>query len=381
LEKFVLRELKNVDNEKELAAIGFDGSYRFRAVEKFEHKLLKIFGLTPAQANILKQTALSVGADCMTHRDVITGLVESSDAILIGNISELKKISQKLLHQPFGLKMLAEQLLGFCKKFEKSQTKLVGILNLTEDSFSDGGEYLDVEAAKHRLLTLVEEGADMIDIGAESTRPNAKEISADVQISRLLPIIDFAVNEDIQIPISIDTRSAKVAKEVLKRGDFIINDVSGLDYDADMINSVGNARGLIIQHSTGTPNAMQQNVVNGDIMDEIYFSLKKKINIAREKGVQNIIIDPGIGFGKTRAQNFEILKRFNELEPLGCPIMLGVSRKSLLGMQNSANDKKDIMTLAVSSPLIERGVSYLRVHNVGLHREYIKIISEIKKNA
>ena len=376
MDKFLLRELKNIDNEKELAAIGFDGSYRFRAVEKFDTRLLKVFGLTSAQANILKQTALSVGADCMTHREVITGNIDVSDAILVGNTSALKKIAQKLLHQPFRLKILAEQILGFCKKNEKSLTKLVGVLNVTEDSFSDGGEFLDIEAAKNRLLKLVEDGADMIDIGAESTRPNAKEISAEVQISRLMPIIDFIVNECIQIPISIDTRNSEVAREVLKHGDFIINDVSGLDYDVEMINVVANAQGLIIQHSTGTPEVMQKNVVKGDIMDEIYFSLQKKVDFAREKGVQNIIVDPGIGFGKTKEQNFEILKRFNELESLGCPIMLGLSRKSLLGMQNESNEKKDVMSLALSSPLIERGVSYLRVHNVGLHREYIKIISE-----
>lgn len=376
MDKFLLRELKNINNEKELAAIGFDGSYRFRAVEKFDTRLLKVFGLTSAQANILKQTALSVGADCMTHREVITGNIDVSDAILVGNTSALKKIAQKLLHQPFRLKILAEQILEFCKKNEKSLTKLVGVLNVTEDSFSDGGEFLDIEVAKNRLLKLVEDGADMIDIGAESTRPNAKEISAEVQISRLMPMIDFIVNEGIQIPISIDTRNAEVAREVLKHGDFIINDVSGLDYDVEMINVVANAQGLIIQHSTGTPEVMQKKVVKGDIMDEIYFSLQKKVDFAREKGVQNIIVDPGIGFGKTKEQNFEILKRFNELESLRCPIMLGVSRKSLLGIQNESNEKKDVMSLALSSPLIERGVSYLRVHNVGLHREYIKIISE-----
>ena len=374
--EFVLRELKNIDYDKELEAIGFDSSYRFRAVEKLDSRLIKVYNLSPAQANIIKQTAISIGADCMTHREVITGNVDQSDVIITANTAELKKISQKLLCQPFKLKLLAEQLLNHCNKKEKIKTKLVGVLNITEDSFSDGGEFLELDLAKKQFMKLVEDGADMIDIGAESTRPRSNPVDAKTQLSRLLPILEFALGEGIQLPISVDTRSAKVAKEVLKLGEFIINDVSGLKYDKSMLDVLAERNaGVIIQHSIATPDVMQDAPVEGDVMERIVFDLREQVALARKNGVKNIIVDPGVGFGKTREQCLEILRRFEELEILGCPIMLGLSRKSFLNMPTASNEEKDIMSLALSAPLIERGVEYLRVHNIKPYREYIKIIS------
>ena len=166
---FILRELKNCDIKNELKQVGFDKSYIHKAVEKFDYKNIKIYSLTPAQANILKQTAISVGADCATHREVITGKIEKSNCILGASKSQIKKIAEKLKFQPFKLKELGELLVS--ENNNEDKVKLVGILNITENSFSDGGLYNDFEKAKEHLLQMINDGADIIDIGAESTKP------------------------------------------------------------------------------------------------------------------------------------------------------------------------------------------------------------------
>ena len=372
---FILRKLKNTDIETELHRIGFDKSYASKAVEKFDYKNIKIYSLTPAQANILKQTAISVGADCATHREVITGKIEKSDCILGASSSQIKKIAEKLKFQPFKLKELGQQLL--LEKFQEHIVKLVGILNLTENSFSDGGLYNDFEKSKEHLLQIINEGADIIDIGAESTKPYSSAVSDKEQLEKLLPVIDFAKGK---ITISIDTRSSQVAEECIKAGADIINDVSGFDYDEKMPDVIAKYNvPVIIQHSKGTPENMQDSPKYNDLMEEIFFNLRNKINLAHSKGIEKIITDPGIGFGKTQKNNFEIIKRSDELHSLGYPVMLGISRKSLLGIQNDDNESKDIYTLALNAIAIEHKVDYLRVHNVALHKKLLELLENFEK--
>lgn len=378
---FVLREIKKTNIENELKKIGFDKSYTHKAKEKFEYKNIKIYSLKPAMANIIKQTSLSVGCDCATHREVITGKIENSDCILGGSVSQIKKVAEKLKFQPFGLKKLGEELEKFCPPLARGQksvisrrgTQLVGILNLTPNSFSDGGMYNDFERAKEHLLELINDGADIVDIGAESTKPYSKAVPAKEQLEKLIPIIDFAKEK---IPLSIDTRSSEVAEACLNAGANIINDVSGFDYDEKMADIIAKYNvPVIIQHSKGTPENMQNSPVYADLMEEIFLNLRKKVDFARSKGIENIIIDPGIGFGKSREDNFEIIRRVEEFESLGCPIMLGISRKSLLNMQNADNFDKDIYTTAIDALAIERNVDYIRVHNVKMHKKLIDLMS------
>ena len=378
---FVLREIKKTNIENELKKIGFDKSYTHKAKEKFEYKNIKIYSLKPAMANIIKQTSLSVGCDCATHREVITGKIENSDCILGGSVSQIKKVAEKLKFQPFGLKKLGEELEKLCPPLaggpksviSRRGTQLVGILNLTPNSFSDGGVYNDFERAKEHLLELINDGADIVDIGAESTKPYSKAVPAKEQLEKLLPIIDFAKGK---IPLSIDTRSSEVAEECLNAGANIINDVSGFDYDEKMADIIAKYNvPVIIQHSKGTPENMQNSPVYTDLMEEIFLNLRKKVDFARSKGIENIIIDPGIGFGKSREDNFEIIRRVEEFESLGCPIMLGISRKSLLNMQNADNFDKDIYTTAINALAIERNVDYIRVHNVKMHKKLIDLMS------
>lgn len=368
---FVLKEIKNSNMPDELVRVGFDKSYIHKGSEKFEYKNIKIYSLNPAQANIIKQTALTVGSDCATHREVITGKAELSDCILGGSISQLKKVADKLKFQPFGLKVLGEKINQFLTAKTFNKTQIVGILNVTENSFSDGGLYNDLEKAKEHLNEMIKEGADIIDIGAESTKPYSKAVSAEKQLEKLLPIIDYAKDK---CNISIDTRSAKVAEECINAGASIINDVSGLEYDEKMVEVISKyGVKIIIQHSLGSPENMQNNPSYESLIDEIYISLKNKIDLALSKGIkkENIIIDVGIGFGKRREENFELIRRIEEFNGLGCPIMLGVSRKSLLNMPDEDNYTKDIFTVALNTIAIEKKVNYLRVHNVKLHRQLL----------
>ena len=377
---FILKEITNTDIQKELNSIGFDKSYVHKAWEKFEYKNIKIFGLTLPQANILKQTALSVGADCATHRETITGKVETTDCILGGSLSQLEKIADKLSRQPFGLKNLGTEIINL-KKHNSSKTKIVGILNITPDSFSDGGKYNDFENAITHLKNLIDDGADIIDIGAESTKPGSQTVSAEKQLSKLLPILNY-INTNLKNKpiISIDTRDSKVAEECLKAGANIINDISGFNYDKKMPDVIAkyNAK-VIIQHSLGMPETMQDNPEYTNLMDDIFLALKTKIKLATSKGIEkeNTIIDPGIGFGKTREQNFEIINRIEELYSLGCPVMLGISRKSLLNMTEADNLTKDIYTVALNTLAVNKKVDYIRVHNVKLHKSLLEMLPSI----
>lgn len=388
MDNFVLKEIKNADMLSELEKIGFDKSYLHNAKNKYQYKNIKIYNLSVPQANILKQTAIAFGADCAVHREVITGKVEKTDCILGGSFSQLEKIAQKLRKQPFKLKELAdliEQNLEFklpemkigTTVFNFKKPYLVGVLNLTTDSFSDGGEFFEFDNACERLKELVNEGADIIEIGAESTKPSSVPVSAENQLDKLLPILKFVSDNKINIPISVDTRSAAVAKKCVQAGASIINDVSGLEFDGDMAKTVAELEvPVIIQHSKGTPENMQENPCYDSLMDEIFLNLKGKIDFAVSQGMkkENIIIDGGIGFGKRREHNFELIRRIEELNSLKCPVMLGVSRKSLLNMQDKSNEAKDIFTLALNSLLIEKNVNFIRVHNVKLHRQLIDLL-------
>ncbi len=377
MKNFIIKEICTNEMTQELERIGFDKTYTTQGALKFKYKNIKIYSLTNPQANILKQTALSVGADCATHREVITAKVEKSDCILGGSISQLKKISSKLAFQPFGLKALGEEIEKFISCKKSGKTKIVGILNLTPDSFSDGGEFLDYEKAKEHFQYMVTSGADIIDIGAESTRPYSTPVSGKAQIERIIPILKFAKENGILIPLSVDTRSAEVAEKCILEGAQIINDVSGFDYDKDMADVIAKyGVKVVIQHSLSDPQTMQINPHYESLTDEIYLKLKEKVDFALSKGIakENIIVDPGIGFGKTREDNFEIIRRIEEFYGLGCEVMLGVSRKSLLGMSEETNEIKDIFTVALNTLAVEKKVDYIRVHNVSLHKKLLECL-------
>ena len=376
---FLVKKLSNTNIEQELINIGFDKTYTHTAKDKFEYINFKIFNLTPAQANIIKQTAISVGTDCGTHREVITGKIENSNCILGGSLSQIKKISEKLQRQPFGLKILGQILEEKTKIKLPEKTQLMGVLNVTTNSFSDGGDFYDFDKSIEHLKQLIDDGADIIDIGAESTKPYSKPVSSNDQLKKLEPILNYIKTHNIKTPITIHTRSSVVAKRCIELGADIINDVSGFDFDNNMVNVLAqnpNTK-IVIQHSQGSPEIMQNNPTYSNLMDEIYTKLKNKVDFAinNEIKIENIIIDPGIGFGKTKEDNFEILRRWKELKTIGCPVLIGISRKSLLDMPQATNEEKDIYTLALDSILMNENIDILRVHNVKMHKKISSILN------
>jgi dihydropteroate synthase len=247
------------------------------------------------------------------------------------------------------------------------RTHIMGILNVTPDSFSDGGKYFDSELAIERGIQMTEDGADIIDIGAESTRPGAEPVSAGEELQRIIPVLDGLLKQ-LDVLISVDTYKSSVAEAVLKAGAHLINDISGLRFDPKMSEVVAKYQvPVIIMHIKGQPRNMQQNPYYDDLIGEIYEYLAEGIQLAEGAGIkqENIIIDPGIGFGKRLMDNYEILRRLNELKGLGCPILIGPSRKSFIGrVLDLPIDQRLEGTIAAVAIGIQNGAHIVRVHDV-----------------
>ncbi|MFH0838905.1 MAG: dihydropteroate synthase [Candidatus Omnitrophota bacterium] len=248
----------------------------------------------------------------------------------------------------------------------------MGILNITLDSFSDGGLYLRKEDAIKKACQLEEQGAHVIDIGGESSRPNAKAISIKEELKRILPVIKKLVKM-INIPISVDTYKSEVARCALEEGATLINDIYALRYDrklADVITKYNVP--VILMHMRGAPHNMQLDPQYKDVVKDIVVFLKERINAAKTLGIKenNIIIDPGIGFGKTKEHNLEILNRLEEFKALNRPLMIGTSRKSFIGKVLSVDTDKRIFGTAASVAVsILKGAHIIRVHDVGEMRD------------
>jgi len=247
------------------------------------------------------------------------------------------------------------------------KTLIMGILNLTPDSFSDGGQYNDLDLAVERAVEMEKAGADMIDIGAESSRPGSQRISEEEEKNRLIAILERII-EATSVPISIDTYKSSVAEEALQRGASIINDISGLQYDRNMAATAAKySAPVVIMHIQGRPETMQENPSYQNLLFEIKKYIWDGVQLAREAGIpeEQIIIDPGIGFGKKQIHNLKILNRLESFKELGYPILIGTSRKSLIKYVNKDEvDDRLFGTAATASASILRGANILRVHDV-----------------
>ena len=255
-------------------------------------------------------------------------------------------------------------LKGKLMSFEKP--RIMGILNLTPDSFFDGGKYTDQGAALAHAAQLLSDGADIIDIGAYSTRPGAQEIDAQEEIRRAVPLIEAIRQEFPEAILSIDTFRAEVAAACIQAGAHMINDVSGGTLDSLMFETVAKLQvPYILMHMRGTPKTMQSLTDYEDVVNDVAYFLGERIAQLRSLGVKDIILDPGYGFAKTIEQNYELLLRVNELHYLGFPILGGISRKSMIYKKiHSSPDQVLAGTTALNTLLLERGVQLLRVHDV-----------------
>jgi dihydropteroate synthase len=261
------------------------------------------------------------------------------------------------------------------------RTLLMGILNVTPDSFFDGGRFLEPEAAVAQALKLVEEGADMLDLGAESSRPGAHLVTAPEELKRLLPVL-ARVRAEVSVPLSIDTVSSEVATKCLEAGADIINDVSGLKRSGpDMAKVVKKfGAGIILMHSRGTPETMQTLTEYGEVVPEVLRELRESVNLATNAGVEReqILIDPGLGFAKTAEQNLEILKQIDAFHGLGFPLLVGPSQKSFVGKVTGREVKdRSFGTAACVAACVRGGVQILRVHDVGAMRDVILMTEAI----
>jgi len=263
------------------------------------------------------------------------------------------------------------------------RTRIMGILNVTPDSFSDGGLFSDAGKALSHARNLAAAGADIIDIGGESTRPGSEPLAEDEELRRILPLIE-RLSKELTVPLSVDTYKAAVAERALDAGASIVNDISGLRFSPDMAKVVADhGAAVIIMHIKGTPRNMQENPVYGDVIGEIIAYLEEGIAIAERAGVDrnNTLIDPGIGFGKTLEHNLEILNRLDEFRTLGRPIVLGTSRKKFIGkvLDIPVPEQRDEGTAATVALGIERGASIVRVHDVAHMVRIVRMTDAIVK--
>lgn len=255
----------------------------------------------------------------------------------------------------------------------KHHTYIMGILNATPDSFSDGGNYNHVDKALFRVETMIKEGMDLLDIGGESTRPGYRMISEEEEIERVVPVIE-AVKGRFDVPVSLDTYKAKVAKVGIEAGADMINDIWGLLYDADMADVIAKANvACCLMHNKEEANYH-------DFMEDVKSDLYRSIDLAEKAGIgkHKIMLDPGVGFGKTYEQNLEVIHRIGELKTLGYPVLLGTSRKSVIGLTLDLPVEERLNgTLATSAYGIMQGCSFLRVHDIKEHRQLITMMEAI----
>ncbi len=344
---------------------------------------LRVEGLSAPAANILKQEMLARGGDAVTHRETITAKAPRGAAIIFGTRRELLDVARRLGAQPFGLAAAGRAIRGLLESpppgplvlgahtFPPERTLVVGVLNVTPDSFSDGGRWLDPAAALARAEEMLGEGADLLDVGSVSTRPGAAAVDGAEELRRVLPVLDGLAARGA--PVSIDTSTPEVAEAACARGAVLVNDVTGLRRSPALAEIAARAgAGICVMHMRGAPPTMQEDVHYDDLVGEVMAVLAAGVARAREAGVPaaSIIVDPGIGFGKSGAQNLVLLRRLGELRTLGQPVLVGTSRKSFLGALAADGgvpapaDDRLAGSLATATAAVLAGARLVRAHDV-----------------
>ncbi len=257
---------------------------------------------------------------------------------------------------------------------------IMGVLNITPDSFSDGGQYLTIDKAISRAQLMIDQGADMIDIGGESSRPNASQVSIDEEAGRVIPVIE-ALSKLINVPISIDTSKAKIMQLAIEAGASMINDVRALQSKSSLEIVASTAKDVCLMHMQGDPKTMQNNPIYTDVIDEIKHFFEQRIEACINAGIsQNkIIIDPGFGFGKTLNHNLEILRRLNEFKSFGLRILVGISRKSMIGsmLNNRNTDGRTIGSVTAAIIASQNGANIVRVHDILETKDAFKVLQSV----
>ena len=359
------------------------------------HLNLKVEGIEPRTANLLKQELLSLGGDVAVDGRGLDCSAKQTDALLMGTQKHFEKLILKLESYP-NLHPLGQSIKETLKNISRThysircrkgtlilgkRTLLMGVLNITPDSFSDGGLFFDKEKAIAHGLKMVEEGADILDIGGESTRPGSKPLELEEELRRVIPVIE-SLAEKVDVPISIDTYKSIVAQKAIEAGAQMINDISGLHFDQSLAKiAVKEDVPIVLMHIRGTPETMQKDVHYNSLFSEILLYLKDSVQRAESAGLDphQIIVDPGIGFGKTIEDNLLIIKNLNEFRVLGKPILLGTSRKAFIGkiLNTEVRDRLEgtLSTIAIG---VLNGAHIIRSHDVPQAKKAIAVADAIR---
>jgi dihydropteroate synthase len=388
----------SAEAERELAAIHVDPFNIRNMAPKMVLRLLLLEGVNAREGSLLKQEMLSLGGDAALSGNTLEG-DSPGTVILMGTEKQLRRLCAMLAEHPFGLPSLAADIkraldidanppgawdIGKRSLDLGRRACIMGILNVTPDSFSDGNRFFTTEKAVERALEMEEEGADIIDIGGESTRPFARPVDETEELKRVMPVIEGLAGR-LRIPVSIDTYKSAVAEKALAAGAEIVNDISALMFDERMAEVVAAAgAGLVLMHTRARPSLMQKETEYGSIVSEISAALRQSITIAEAAAVsrERIVIDPGIGFGKSVAGNLEILRRLAEFKTIGCPILIGTSRKSFIGhLLGREKGERLFGTAATMAMALVNGASIFRVHDVKEMRDVLDMTMALSRPA
>ncbi|MFV1957254.1 MAG: dihydropteroate synthase, partial [bacterium] len=358
------------------------------------HLLIRLDDVDLRAALILKQDMLSLGGEAALSRHAAGLSVGVTPVILMGTANQFSRLREKLDIQPFGLDEIGNSLEILLR--ENSQERsfvvgdrdlladndilIVGVLNVTEDSFFDGGSFLEKETAVQRGMDMLSEGADIIDVGGESTRPGSRGIPAEQEASRVIPVIQDLAKAGVQF-ISVDTTKADVAMAALDAGATIVNDISGMTFDPEMPQvAADSGASVFLVHTRGSPETMQEQIEYEDLMGEVYNCLDQAVNRATGSGIikERICVDPGIGFGKTTEQNIELIGRVGELRSLGTAVMVGASRKSFIGNILGLDVHERLEgSLAAAVASVMCGADMVRVHDVAETLKTVRIAKRV----
>lgn len=379
---------------EELKFVGVD-PYAYKMVQKGVIKNILIKDISSPAANILKQEALAASMDAAVSRGVVACKEEKTDVLLMGTLHNYEKLLYKLSLEPYGLKEVAKEVQKLLddkgarsfsskgKRYDLSTPFVMGICNVTPDSFYDGGKYFDKESAFKRIDFLIEQGVEIIDIGAASSNPNSKRVASKEEIKRLNLALDYALSKrnESGFLISIDTDNEEVIRYALEKGADIINSVSSYLSD-DIVKSCAESKvGLVLMHMLGTPQNMQTLTNYKNLIEDIkdYFNKELDRYISLGMQAESIILDLGYGFAKDLESNYKLLKYQKEFCSYGMPILAGLSRKSMLYkvLEKGAEDAL-IATAGANMAALMNGADILRVHDVIEARDIIKIYTHLK---
>jgi dihydropteroate synthase len=349
------------------------------------YRTVRVSGLGIREVNLLKQEFTSRGGDVAVSEDLFQWMKENGGCLLMGTLAQFERLLPRLKGPDTGLYELADSIETALRNYSEplpachpglhleQAPLLMGVLNVTPDSFSDGGSYRDVDTAVLHALEMVARGAALVDVGGESTRPGSEPVYELDELDRVMPVIR-SLARPLHGRLSIDTYKARVAAEALAAGAFMVNDVSALRMESEMVAVVRDAAcPVVLMHMLGTPKMMQEDPRYKDVVSEAYAFFLERLNWAVDMGLkeENLLIDPGIGFGKTTAHNLQLLHNLEALRSLGRPIVVGASRKRFLGelLGLSEPRQRDVATAATTTMAVMAGAHVVRVHEIAGNRE------------